>query len=109
MIDYITDRGGNWTIRESSDKIAHSATVKISDTTYDLPIQRLYEVEGWDQSQSANELLHFFNSAHPLKILTMYLSQIADIPTKQANTLVDSIPSNSDEIVTNPLLSEEAA
>ena len=32
-------------VRESSDNIVHSATVKIGDKTYDRPIQRLYELE----------------------------------------------------------------
>ena len=36
-------------VRESSDNIVRSATVKIGDKTYNRPIQRLYELEGWDQ------------------------------------------------------------
>ena len=55
-------------VRESSDNIIRSATVKIGDKTYDRPIQRLYELEGWDQGQSTNnKLLHLIDSDTPSK------------------------------------------
>ena len=39
-------------VRESSDNIVRSATVKMGDKTYDRPIQRLYELEGFQLIQS---------------------------------------------------------
>ena len=54
-------------VRESSDNIVCSATVKIGDKTYDRPIQKLYELEGWEQGQSTNELLHLIDTDTPSK------------------------------------------
>ena len=54
-------------VRESSDNIVRSATVKISDKKYDRPIQRFYELEGWDQGQFINQLLHLIASDTPSK------------------------------------------
>ena len=49
-------------IRESSDKIVRSSTFKIGNKVYDRPMQKLYELDGWDQGQSTNELLHLIDS-----------------------------------------------
>ena len=45
-------------VRGSNNNMVRSATVKISNKTYDRPIQRLYKLKGWDRVRSTNELLH---------------------------------------------------
>ena len=85
-------------VRESSDNIASSATIKIGDKTYDRPIQRLYELEGWDQGQSTNELLHLIDSDTPSKTTDDLPSRISETTAKQAQALVDSFPLSSKEL-----------
>ena len=71
-------------VRESSDNIVRSATVKVGDKTCDRPIQRLYELEGWDQGQSNNELLHLIDSDTPSKTTDDLHSGISETTAKQA-------------------------
>ena len=87
-------------VRESSDNVVHSAPVKIGDKTYDRPIQRLYELEGWDQGQSTNELLHLIDSDTPSKTTDDLPSGILETTAEQAKALVDPIPL----AVKNPLM-----
>ena len=82
---------------ESSDNIVRSATVKIGDKTYDRPIQRLYELEGWDQGQSTNELLHLIDTDTPSKNTDDLPSGNSETTAKQAKALADPIPSSSKE------------
>ena len=84
-------------VRESSDNIVRSVTVEIGDKTYDRPIQRLYELEGWDQGQSTNELLHLIDTDTPSKTTDDLPSGISETTAKQAKALVDRIPSSSKE------------
>ena len=84
-------------VRESSDNIVRSATVKIGDKTYDRPIQRLYELKGWDQGQSTNELLHFIDTGTPSKTTDDLPSGNSETTAKQAEALADPIPSSSKE------------
>ena len=82
-------------VRESSDNMVSSATVKIGDKPYDRPIQRLYELEGWDQVQSTNVLLHLIETETPSKTTDDLPSGISETIAKQAKELVDPIPSSS--------------
>ena len=84
-------------VRESSDNIFRSATVKIGDKTYDRPIQRLYELERWDQGRSPNELLHLIDTDTPSKTTDDLPSGISETTAKEAKALVDPIPFSSKE------------
>ena len=91
-------------VRESSDNIVRSATVKIGDKTYNRPIQRLYELEGWDQGQSTNKLLHLTDSDTPSKTTDDLYSETT---AKQAKALVDPIITSSKELT--DVMGKEAA
>ena len=80
-------------VREWSDNIVRSATVKIGDR----PIQRLYELEGWDQGQSTNELLHLIDTDTPSKTTDDLPSGNSATTAKQAEALADQISSSSKE------------
>ena len=96
-------------VRESSDNIVRSATVKIGDKTYNRPIQRLYKLEGWDhhQGQSTNELLHLTDSDTPSKTTDDLHYGISETTAKQAKALVDPIITSSKE--PTDVMGEEAA
>ena len=74
-------------VRESSDNIVCSTTVKIGDKTYDRPIQRLYELEGWDQGQSTNEPLHLIDSDTPSKTADDLPSGISETTAGRSNSI----------------------
>ena len=77
------------------------------DKRYNRPIQRLYELEGWDQGQSTNEPLHLTDSDTPFKTTDDLLSGISETTAKQAKALVDPIIMSSKE--PTDVIGEEAA
>ena len=98
--EYLTKLPRNFTNSHSHrniDNIVRSATVKIGVKTYDRPIQRLYELEGWDEGRSTDELLHLIDTDTPSKTTDGLPSGNSETTAKQAKALVDSIPLSSKE------------
>ena len=57
----------------------------------------MYELEGWGQGQSTNELLHLIDTDTPSKTTDDLPSGNSETTAKQAKSLADSIPSSSKE------------
>ena len=57
----------------------------------------MYELEGWDQGQSTDELLHLIDTDTPSKTTDDLPSGNSETTVKQAKALVDPIPSSSKE------------
>ena len=91
-------------VRELSDKIVCSATVKIGNKMYDRPLQRLYELEGLDQGQSTNELLQLIDSDdESSQVGDDTPSQVKDLPAgavrnEQAKSFIDPNPPGGEEL-----------